>query len=530
MAVSRSAHEPSFATPGLAETNLRERRAAYGLIGFGLLTALLVVVTQDPIAAAVPMVLVAAGWVIARTRRLYLILGLFCIYQVIGIVPLRLEGSPKPWNPPLYPLYLFFTSQLPIRMSGLELCYMGLFAIAIIRGVLGVRIDTERRESTSRLFYLAMLTILGGVMWLEVRGILRGYADIRQTLWQFHGLVWLAGLPMFLASSVRDAREAKVFAYVFTFSAMAKIAWGVYLFATVAWPYGVAPESMTGHEDSILYVTCLFFWISVAVHKPSKAAVWRLVFLGGWVLYGIALNNRRIAYVGLGVGLLTLYLLLKGPMKRAATRNMLRALPFIVVYLAIGANRPRGIFKPAAMIMSVGKQKDASSQTRDIENFNLIQTLKPHIFAGSGWGYEYNEVVRADDISKFFPQYRYIAHNSVLWLVSIGGMIGFAILWIPFAVAMFMGMRSYRMAEDWQDRVAASTAVAVLGMFIVQAWGDMGTQGMMSGQVICVALMVIGKLAYSTGAWPRGTKIFGEKAPPNPHVPRRAVSRSPQVV
>jgi hypothetical protein len=370
-----------------------------------------------------------------------------------------------------------------------------------------------------------MLTIIAGVLWLEVRGILRGYADIRQTLWQFHGLVWLAGLPMFLTSCVRDAREAKIFAYMFTFAAMAKIAWGIYLFATVAWPYGVAPESMTGHEDSVLYVMCIFFWISACVHKPSRGALIRLLLIDGFLLYGVALNNRRIAYVGLGVSLFTFYIMLQGPIKRAATRAMLRALPFIVVYLAIGANRPHGIFKPASMIMSVGKQKDASSQTRDIENFNLIQTLRPHMIAGTGWGYEYNEVVKADDISKFFPQYRYIAHNSVLWLVSIGGMIGFAILWIPFAVAMFMGMRSYRLSEHWMDKVAASTAITVLCTFVVQAWGDMGTQGMMSGQVIATALMVIAKLAYSTGAWPRGIKIFGEQPAPRPRTPRSRSER-----
>jgi hypothetical protein len=529
VAVSRSAFEPPFASPGLEAANLRERRAAYGLVGFGLLTALLVALTQNPVLAAVPMVAVAAVWVVTKTRRLYLVLGLFAIYQIIGIAPLTLEGSPKPWNPPLLPLYRFLTSQLPIRMSGLELCYMGIFAVAIIRAVLGIRIDVEKRQSSSRLFFLAMLTILGGVFWLEVRGVMRGYADIKQTLWQFHGLIWLAGLPMFLTTCVRDTREVKAFAYMFTFVAMAKIAWGVYLFATVAWPYGVAPESMTGHEDSVLYTMCVFFWISACVHKPSKGAVLRLLFFGGWILYGIALNNRRIAYVCLLIGLMTFYLMLQGPMKRAATRVMLRAIPFIVVYLAIGAGRPHGIFKPAAMIMSVGEQKDASSQTRDIENFNLIQTLKPHMIAGTGWGYEYNEVVKADDISKFFPQYRYIAHNSVLWLVSIGGMIGFAILWIPIAVMMYLGMRSYQFSEHWMDKTAASTAVAVLGSFVVMAWGDMGTQGMMSGQVTATAFMVIAKLAYSTGAWPAGIKIFGHKAPPRRRAPRPGATPGPLV-
>jgi hypothetical protein len=52
---------------------------------------------------------------------------------------------------------------------------------------------------------------------------------------------------------------------------------------------------------------------------------------------------------------------------------------------------------------------------------------------------------------------------------------------------------------------------------------------MMSGQVICTALMVIGKLAYSTGAWPRGLKIFGEKPAPAPRVYRQTAPRPPVV-
>jgi hypothetical protein len=277
---------------------------------------------------------------------------------------------------------------------------------------------------------------------------------------------------------------------------------------------------MTGHEDSVLYVMVFFMWLSAAVHRPTKGAIFRAVFIGAWIMYGIMLNNRRIAYVGLAIALMILYLLLQGRLKRAATKAIVYSIPFMVVYLGVGKNKPHGIFKPAAMIMSVGKQKDASSQTRDIENFNLIQTLKPHIVFGTGWGYEYTEIVQAFDISTVFAQYRFIAHNSILWLVAIGGMVGFTLLWVPFSVAVFLGVRAYRSSTDWMDRTSASTALAVLGTFVVQAWGDMGTQGMMSGQVIACALVIIAKLSYSTGAWPAGIKLFGQPAEWRPRLRR----------
>ena len=103
-------------------------------------------------------------------------------------------------------------------------------------------------------------------------------------------------------------------------------------------------------------------------------------------------------------------------------------MPLVVVYFAIAHFKTTGIFAPGASLLSVTKQKDGSSITRDIENFNLLVTLRQHPFVGSGWGHEYVELVKADDISKFFPQYRYIAHNSVLWLWSIGGLAGFTLL------------------------------------------------------------------------------------------------------
>jgi hypothetical protein len=528
VAVSRSALEPAFAGAGPpAKPTTRERRAIVALIAFGVLLALLIGVTQDPVTAAVPLILAVAVWAITKTRRWYLLLGLMFFYQFVGISPMQLPGSPYNWLPPLVPVYRFFVTQLPIHMSGLELCYMGLFALAGIRWLLGIRIDSEKREPGSRLLYIDMLAILFAIVFIEIRGISRGGADVQQSLWQFHGLMWIPLLTMLLGSSMRSAREAAALAWVFTIAAMVKITWAAHLYWTVAKPFGLRPDAMTTHEDSVLFVMVLFIWISAAVHRPSKASLARLVFFGGYILWGLALNNRRIAYVGLGVGLFVFYLLLQGRLKRIATKTFVYAIPFVVVYLAIGKDKPRGIFKPAAMIMSVGKQEDASSKTRDIENYNLIQTLKPNMVFGTGWGHEYIEVVRAFDISTVFAQYRYIAHNSMLWLISIGGIVGFTLLWVPFSIAVFLGVRAYRFADNWFDRTAASSALSVLAIFVVQAWGDMGTQGMWSGQVISSALVVIAKLAYSTGAWPAGIKIFGENAERRrPKVPRAQVPAS----
>ena len=59
-----------------------------------------------------------------------------------------------------------------------------------------------------------------------------------------------------------------------------------------------------------------------------------------------------------------------------------------------------------------------TSETRNIENYNLIMTLKSNPILGSGWGHEYEEVSVAYSIKEFFEQYRYIPHNSLVGLVA----------------------------------------------------------------------------------------------------------------
>jgi hypothetical protein len=161
------------------------------------------------------------------------------------------------------------------------------------------------------------------------------------------------------------------------------------------------------------------------------------------------------------------------------------------------------------MVLSVLQQKDASSATRDIENYNLLQTLKGNKLLGSGWGHEYKEVSKAYDISKFFAQYKYIAHNNVLWLWTIGGPVGFTFIWLPLVLGFFFARRSYLFAASPMDRAAALAVLGVLVSFVIEAWGDMGTQSMNCTMLAAAAIAVSGKLATATGAWPSGIRLFG---------------------
>jgi O-antigen ligase len=129
-----------------------------------------------------------------------------------------------------------------------------------------------------------------------------------------------------------------------------------------------------------------------------------------------------------------------------------------------------------------------------------------------GWGHEYTEVNRAYDITQYFAQYRFIAHNSILWLIAIGGIVGFTLLWMPLVVGIFLATRCYRFARDPAERTAAAAVLAVFVAYVVQAWGDMGTQGGGTTLLTACALAVTGKLARATGAWTPRVRLVANQA------------------
>jgi hypothetical protein len=159
-----------------------------------------------------------------------------------------------------------------------------------------------------------------------------------------------------------------------------------------------------------------------------------------------------------------------------------------MLYVAAGWNSNAAVFRPVSTLRSLSSNEDASSQTRDIENYNLIQTLKRNPILGSGFGHEYVELVQANRVDQIFAQYRYIAHNSVIWLLSLAGWAGFTMLWIIFPVGVLIALHVHRASTAVVDRVTALAAVVAVLCFLLQAWGDMGLQSWM-GTLVATSLM-----------------------------------------
>ena len=139
---------------------------------------------------------------------------------------------------------------------------------------------------------------------------------------------------------------------------------------------------------------------------------------------------------------------------------------------------------------------------RDIENYNLLQTLRKNPFLGTGWGHEYVEEVRAFDIASIFPQYRYKPHNSLLGVVAFAGMIGFSGIWQIIPVVAFLHARVYRITLVPVARVAALAGLVVLVLGVLQMWGDLGFDSLLVNVLMGASLAVAGRLPALVDVWP----------------------------
>jgi O-antigen ligase len=231
------------------------------------------------------------------------------------------------------------------------------------------------------------------------------------------------------------------------------------------------------------------------------------VFLMPILLIGMDWNNRRLVWVQLAAGLgIALLVSRRSPMKRLLGKLALLMLPLIVIYIGAGWNSQSRIFAPISMFRSVSDgQVNSSTLYRDLENYNLMMTMRLSPVTGVGFGQQFTEIVTLPDIS-FFKEYRYMPHNSILGLWAFTGPVGFAGIWITVVVAVFMASRSYRFARTPEERTAAVMVLSMIVIYLAQCWGDIGFSERRTIVLVGPAIAMAGQLAFATGAWRASSK------------------------
>jgi hypothetical protein len=399
------------------------------------------------------------------------------------------------WSTPLTWLGTFLFTPSALKLPVWDFLVFGTLALAVARK--GARRDRVRPVLTSMLVSLASL----GALW--VWGVARG-GDVRQTTWQLHLFVMAFVVAHLVVASCRTVAHYTQLGKVILAAALYRAFILIVFRFTVAPTLVPWPQTMTTHSDTALFVVGIVLLVVDAVERRTGRSVLRAVALTIPIALAIHWNNRRLAWLSLGLSLALVYLLLPaGPVRRRINQAVTVLVPLAALYVIVGWERTERIFKPVRSIATmIGSQADASSETRDIENWNLIQTLKTSPLLGLGFGHEYHEYSVAYSIKEIFPQYRYIPHNSVLGLLAFTGLAGFTGTWQVFAVSAFFNARVLRVARTPEARAVGLASLVMLVAYMLQAWGDMGLSALTPGVLFAVSLAASVRMPVLVGDWP----------------------------
>jgi hypothetical protein len=270
------------------------------------------------------------------------------------------------------------------------------------------------------------------------------------------------------------------------------------------------PEKMattTNHGDSVLFAAACLVLITWFAERWDRHSLLALVLFLPPILVGMQANRRRLAWVDLGMALAAIFVVTPWRRwKQFVTRSAILAAPVVLLYVAAGWGSSGGAFAPLRILRTVSDAKvDRSTLYRDVENWNLIMSIDEEPVLGRGFGHGYTEHMSYGptlDISRAFALYRAEPHNAVLGLLLFAGLLAFTGMWLLLGVGVFLAVRALWRAEAAVDRAAALCALGSVVVICVQFYGDLGQYFTQFRVVAALALVVAGKLAVATGAWP----------------------------
>jgi hypothetical protein len=459
----------------------------------------------NPVFALLPVLAAGAAYLFYVLPIRYALLGVIFASLTLDAIE---EG---PWSSPLAPIGSLLANNLnkslpipALMFPGVAVVLAAMVLLIVKRSLMDDRTDLHGRTPVAPPVFAALAVSFTTVFVLCALGKLRG-GDMQMAKIQVQAFVLLLVFGYVAAMSLRGVEDYRTLGRLIVIAAVAR---SFYIFYVVHHLAGRLPDGGTlavaaTHGDSMVLSAAAVLLVVRFMEAPSRRSAFWCITIIPILLVAMNLNNRRLVWVQLAGGLLTFALVSRrSPIKRLMVNIILLSLPLIIGYIAVGWNSQAKIFAPIKMYRSVSDGKvDSSTLYRDLENFNLMMTMRIHPLTGTGFGQPFEEVVTLPSIASIFREYRYIPHNAILGLWAFAGPLGFSGLYMAMVVAAFFGFRSYRLATTTEERTSAVMVIAMLVIYFAQCWGDMGFTERRSMFLVGPVLAMAGQLAYKTGAY-----------------------------
>ena len=470
-----------------------------------VVVALAALVGRSLVIAVAPAVMVAGVYVAYTTPVRYTLFALIFLGLTIDAT------GEEPFNSPLAPfgtlLVFNLNKSLPIgalALPGIAVILLVLLAVVIHRQLVGSRIDSAggRSEPASPLL-ISLAVALTTVVLLSLMGVARG-GLFQMARMQLQAFVLLLLMAYVASQGLRNVRDYKTLGRIIVIAGVLRSLFVLWAAQNLTVEPGEELAVAATHGDSLLFACATVLVIVRYLEKPSARTFMWTAFLVPLLGTGMLINNRRLVWVEIAAALLLWVVISRrSRIKRMLTRLGLLCLPLIVAYVVVGWNTSSEskIFAPVKTFRSVGDgETDSSTLYRDLENYNLLMSMRFRPLLGAGFGQPFVEFVKLPNIS-FFEEYLFLPHNSILGLWVFSGAIGFLGIMLPMIVTVFLAARSYRAARTPEERMVAFMVIATVAIYLVHCWGDIGFSERRSTLLVGPALAIAGQLACATGVW-----------------------------
>jgi hypothetical protein len=312
-----------------------------------------------------------------------------------------------------------------------------------------------------------------GFVW----GVTAG-GDLNVALWEVRRLSYAIAVLLLTSRYIRTKAELVGLIWAAMLAIAVEAVWiaGYYVFEIRN--HAADFRALGDHATSVHFNTAIVLLAAAWIYRSSPVMRFGLPWMLAPLAVSHLVNQRRAAIVGLMIA--TALLLAAG--LRVNRRLMRRVVPIVGVvatlWLVVYWNDPGPIGLPARAVKSVlnSQQRSTSDRSSDyyrlLEDQDIIATIRDHPAAGVGFGRPFNLVVALPSIESFV-WWRYITHNSVLWVWMKTGVGGFVALLFLWGVAIQTGARASVSVQDGDLGAIAATAALFVVMHAIYAFVDM---------------------------------------------------------
>lgn len=479
-----------------------EAKLAFGALLFLAGTAGLLDV--GAIGWLVTPICILLGWFAIFRAPLRITMLTLMFFALVLENPAEIPASGQ-WESPLFKVGGLFLTHFktivggPWFFGGMDLMLLGASVVWYLRGPQPGGIATPR--PMIKLAQLCYVTI--AFTWLV--GMWHGGTNPSYGLWQVDRVMYLPLVFLLCQAAFTAPKDYLAVGKVALVAAMLRAAQATYVRLVVPATFDpIAGESSlpytTTHHDSMLFAFAAVMLAALIMQRVDKAV--RLALLCGPLLVsGMLANDRRMVWVQIILVGAAVYLITDtNAGKRKLQRVLLLLAPLVAGYVAAGWGSKSGVFAPVALIRSaVDSSSDGSTAWRDLENFNLIFTLKQFPIVGTGYGRGFWEIWPMPMVA--YDLEHYIPHNSILGLWCYGGLIGFTGITLLWVGGIYFSVLALHRCKDRTEKAAALVSFGSVIVYYLQCFGDMGLGSWTGIYLIAPALAISCKLAVKSGAW-----------------------------